>query len=121
MRFLADQDVYQITIDFLINLGFKVVKAKDVGLSQSQDEELLLYAFKENLILVTRDKDFGALVFLRQKETHGVILLRCEPLTIDDGHKEFEKFLRTHKTMPLRNCFVVIEPNRHRIRCKGES
>ncbi len=120
MRFLADQDVYQITIDFLISLGFEVVRAKDVGLSQSQDEELLSHAFKEDFILITRDKDFGALVFLKQMETHGVMLLRCDPLTIDDAHKEFEKFLRTHKDMSLKNCFVVIEPNRHRIRCTGE-
>ena len=117
MRFLADQDVYQITIEFLKNLGFEVVRVKDIGLSRGQDEELLLHAFKEGFIMLTRDKDFGALVFLRQMETQGVILLRCDPITIDNVHTEFERFLKLHKDMNLRNCFVVIEPNRHRIRC----
>ncbi len=116
MRFLADQDVYQTTVKFLKNLGFEVVRVKEVGLSRGLDEELLRYAFKEGLIMVTRDKDFGALVFLGQIENNGVILLRCDPITIDDVHSELAKFLRIHRDMNLRNCFIVIEPNRHRIR-----
>lgn len=46
MRFLADQDMYQITIDFLIDLGHEVIRVKDVGLAQALDEEILQYAHK---------------------------------------------------------------------------
>lgn len=116
MRFLADQDIYQTTIDFLKSLGFEVVRVKDIGLSRGLDEELLHYAFKEGLVMLTRDKDFGALIFLRHFENNGVILLRCEPVTINDVHAEFGRFLRAHEGMNFRDCFVVIEPNRHRIR-----
>lgn len=119
MRFLADQDVYQTTIDFLRGLGFEVIRAKDVGLSRGKDEELLNYAFKKGLLMLTRDKDFGALFYLRQLKNNGVILLRDAPVTIDNVHVELKKFLRIHKNMKLQNCFVVIEPGRHRIRCIG--
>lgn len=120
MRFLADQDVYQTTIDFLKNLGCEVVRVKDIGLSRGLDEELLCHAFKEGLVMLTRDKDFGALIFLRQFENQGVILLRCDPATIGAVHAELERVLRAHKGMNFRDCFVVIEPNRHRIRRRGE-
>ncbi|ODS34073.1 MAG: hypothetical protein SCARUB_00746 [Candidatus Scalindua rubra] len=119
MRFLADQDMYQITIDFLIDLGHEVIRVKDVGLAQALDEEILQYAHKKGLVIVTMDKDFGALVFLKHIKNSGVVLLRCKPIIIKNVHYEFEKFLNIHKDISLLNCFVVIEPTRHRIRRAG--
>jgi len=112
MRFLTDQDVYQVTIELL--------KAKEVGLARAVDAEILARARAEQRILVTRDKGFGALVFLSRQETYGVILLRMEPTTIDAVHRELEKFLKMHAQMDLRNRFVVIEPSRHRIRVSAQ-
>lgn len=119
MRFLTDHDVYQITIDFLIDLGHEVIRVKDVGLAQALDEEILQYACTKGLVVVTMDKDFGALVFLRCIENGGVILLRCGPTIINNAHNEFKRFLDIHKDKSLKDCFVVIEPNRHRIRRPG--
>jgi len=48
MKFIADQDVYQTTVDYLKSLGYDVLKANDVGLQRALDEELLRYAY-ENL------------------------------------------------------------------------
>lgn len=116
MRFLIDHDVYQVTIDFLMGLGHDVVRVKDVGLSQALDVDLLHYSYKERLVLVTRDKDFGALVFLKHINNYGVIFLRCDPITIDNVHNEFKRFLKAHKDMSFQNSFIVMESNRHRIR-----
>lgn len=71
---------------------------------------------QETRVLVTRDKDYGALVFLSVQETHGVILLRMKPTTSDAVHEELKKFLSVHAQLDLHNRFVVIEPGRHRIR-----
>jgi predicted nuclease of predicted toxin-antitoxin system len=64
MKFLADQDVYAITIAFLSGLGHEVVRAAQLGLAQAKDAELLRVAHEQGGILVTRDRDFGALVFV---------------------------------------------------------
>ncbi len=64
MRFLADQDVYQATIDFLRSHGHSVLRAYDLGLSRAEDTVLLERAVAEGRVLVTRDKDFGALTFV---------------------------------------------------------
>lgn len=116
MKFLIDQDVYQVTVDFLQNLGHDVITAKDVGLSSASDEDLLRYAYRNGLIFITRDKGFSSLVFLFRQECNGVILLRIYPATIEVIHHEFARFLHKYADSDLWNHFVVIEPKRHRIR-----
>ena len=59
MNFLADQDVYAITIGFLSGLGHDVVPVAQLGLAQAEDVELLRVAHEQGRILVTRDRDFG--------------------------------------------------------------
>ena len=50
MRFLADQDVYAVTIRFLSNLGHDVVRAAQLGLAQAEDPELLRMAHAQGRI-----------------------------------------------------------------------
>jgi len=61
MRFLLDQDVYATTARFLAELGHDVVRAGQIGLSQASDQKLLSAAKEQDRIVVTRDRDFGAL------------------------------------------------------------
>ncbi len=65
MKFLLDQDVYASTARFLIELGHNVVPAAQIGLSRADDEELLKVAQEQGRILITRDRDFGDLVFMK--------------------------------------------------------
>jgi len=65
MRFLIDQDVYRVTARFLSSLGHDIVPVALVGLSRANDEELLRLAREQDRILITRDRDFGSLVFVR--------------------------------------------------------
>lgn len=116
MRFLIDQDVYQLTIEFIRNLGHKVIPVKDVGLASASDETILTYALSHKLILVTRDNDYGALVFLKRKKHHGVIFLQIEPLYVNIVHEELKQVLKEHAKEKFVSCFVVVEPGRHRIR-----
>ncbi|MCS6936794.1 MAG: DUF5615 family PIN-like protein [Candidatus Bipolaricaulota bacterium] len=116
MRFLSDQDVWQVTVNFLRALGHEVQRAADVGLESASDEQLLVYAHQQRRVLVTRDKGYGSLVFLRHREHSGVILLRIAPETVEAVHRELERFLAEHGEEDLRGCFAVIEPGRHRLR-----
>ncbi|MBV8884247.1 MAG: DUF5615 family PIN-like protein [Chroococcidiopsidaceae cyanobacterium CP_BM_RX_35] len=63
-----------MTARFLIDAGHGVVLAAQVGLSQASDEEILRTAQRQNRILVTRDRDYGNLIFVRNIST-GVIYL----------------------------------------------
>lgn len=73
MKILADQDVYRLTVEQLKQWGHDVITAKELGIHKSPDEELLKAGRKTRRLLITRDKDFGSLIFLRTQESVGVI------------------------------------------------
>ena len=115
MRFLLDQDVYQLTNNFLRDLGHDVVTARDLGLSRATDLVLLARAGEEQRILVTRDKDFGGLVFV-ERRGRGVILLRISTSTLRATHQELKRVLELYGESELPGAFVVVEPGLHRFR-----
>src|SRR5437660_1031112 len=83
MKFLADQDVYASTVRFLSGLAHAVVTAGQLGLAKAEDTELLRVAHEQSRIFVTRDRDFGGLVFV-QGSGPGVIYPH---LTVNPGFR----------------------------------
>ncbi|MFZ1630875.1 MAG: DUF5615 family PIN-like protein [Anaerolineae bacterium] len=115
MRFLVDQDVYAATTRFLRNLGHDTITVSEIGLAQASDERLLQVAEELERILVTRDRDYGALVFLGGKGA-GVIYLRLLPSNQHQVHEQLKRVLISHAEIELRNAFIVVEPTGYRFR-----
>jgi predicted nuclease of predicted toxin-antitoxin system len=115
MRLLLDQDVYAVTARFLIEAGHDVVLVSQLGLSQASDEEILTTAQEQNRILVTRDRDYGNLVFVKTIGT-GVIYLRILATTVSAVHNELTRILQTYSEIELAGAFVVVEPDGYRFR-----
>lgn len=115
MKFLLDQDVYALTERFLREHGHDVVTASLLGLSRACDSDLLKTANEQGRIFVTRDRDYGNLVFVHGAGS-GVIYLRILPSTINDAHAELKKVLETHEETELAKSFIVVEQHRYRIR-----
>ena len=116
MKFLLDQDVYAVTARFLRNGGHDVVTAAELGRSRATDFELLALAREEGRILMSRDRDFGWLIFVDLHATAGVIYLRVLPSTIRFVHEELGRVLQSYPEEDLRKAFIVVEPGRHRLR-----
>lgn len=115
MKFLLDQDVYAATAQFLRNSGHDVVTAAEIGCSQSADSDLLRIAQEQNRILITRDRDFGSLVFVKGFGA-GVIYLRVLPSILHLVHKEMATVLTSYSEEEVKKAFIIIEPGRHRFR-----
>ncbi len=115
MKFLIDQDVYASTARFLTELGHDVVTAASLDLSQASDEELLKESQEQGRIFVTRDRDFGVLVFVKALGA-GVVYLRILPSTQISVHGELERVLKAYSEAELSRAFVVVESDGHRIR-----
>jgi predicted nuclease of predicted toxin-antitoxin system len=115
MKFLLDQDVYALTAHFLREQGYDVTTASELGLSHSPDLDLLTTAGQQERIFVTRDRDYGNLVFVHHAG-RGVIYLRVLPSDMDQVHAELKTVLETYGEDELARSFVVVEKNRHRIR-----
>jgi predicted nuclease of predicted toxin-antitoxin system len=118
VKFLADQDVFAITIRALENLKHDVATARALGMARAPDSDLLRVAHEQGRILLTRDRDFGGLVF-RRGEAPGVIYLWMQPPTQEAAHAELERVLDLYDERELDHAFVVVEPGRHRIRRLG--
>lgn len=76
VKFLVDENIGQSTILYLREKGHDVLVAAGAELSGREDCFLLDYAFRENRVIVTNDKDFGYLVYHQNLPTRGVILFR---------------------------------------------
>ena len=115
MKLLLDQDVYAITARYLSELGYDVVLAAQIGLSRAKDEVLLKEAQARERLFVTRDRDFGNLVFVKRVGS-GVIYLRMLPSTQNAVHSELKMVLEKYSKDELSRSFVVVEASGHRIR-----
>ena len=74
MRFLTDRCAGRRLAEWLGNNGHDVVEAQTLG-PDPGDRALLERAGAEDRILVTMDKDFGELIYLRRVSHAGLILL----------------------------------------------
>lgn len=115
MKLLLDHDVYEITARFLRSLGMDVVKVSELGMAAASDEENLKKAIELERIYVTRDRDYGNLVFVKEIKS-GVLYLRILPSNIADVHDELERVLSLYSEQELTLAFVVVEIGRHRFR-----
>ena len=115
MRFLLDQDVYAVTCRLLRELGHDVVTAGELNLSRCPDKGLLIRAADEKRLFVTRDKDFGGLVFV-ERLGKGVLYLRITPGNLAATHEELKNVLNNYSEAELASAFVVVEAGRHRFR-----
>ena len=74
MRFLTDRCVGRRLAEWLRSGGHDVVEAQTLG-PDPGDRALLERAGADDRILVTMDKDFGELIYLRRVSHAGLILL----------------------------------------------
>lgn len=90
MKLLPDQDVYEATARFLTGLGHDVARVAELGMAQAADEENLQKALELNRIFLTRDRDYGNLVFVKGIRS-GVLYLRILPSKINFVHSGTRK------------------------------
>ena len=114
MKLLLDQDVYEVTASFLIGLGFDVVRVVNLEWLSFRRGELAK-GYRVESHFVTRDRDYGDLVFVKGIKS-GVLYLRVVPAEIDKVHSELERVLMLYDDADLKSAFVVVEAGRHRFR-----
>ena len=78
MKFLLDECVTSRSLEaFLEEAGHDVLRAAAID-PRASDEHLLALAFHHGRVLVTADKDFGELVFVRNM-LHAPVVSRTPP------------------------------------------
>jgi predicted nuclease of predicted toxin-antitoxin system len=114
MRFLADEGIDRSIVDGLRLLGFDVFYVVE-QIRSVNDDILLQTALDENRVLITRDKDFGELVYRMHKAHAGVVLVRLEGYTSRERGDLVCKLIEQYQEA-LPNTFSVIQKGFIRIR-----
>ncbi len=97
----------------LTGLGHDVLSARD-GYASAWDQELLELAYRENRVLVTEDKDFGELVFLRRLPHPCVV--RLDGLTATEESVAMRNLIERHADAMREGAIIVVTGGRVRIR-----
>lgn len=95
----------------------KVSHAKDVGLEESSDKKIIEYSTKNKSILITKDLDFGNILFYPIDSHFGVIVLRLPfYFTAKQINKVLEEFLSSVSLEELKERATIVELGRYRIK-----
>lgn len=114
MNFIADEGLDKTLVMLLRASGHDVFYFAEEAQS-TDDETILDFANKENRILLTRDKDFGELIYRLQKVHTGIILIRLEELHSQTRSQIVAEFIEQN-TEKLIQHFIVIQPGGARIK-----
>ena len=111
MKFLTDENIAISTYKSIKQLGFDVKNIKEIGLEGKSDYELLKFAYKENRIIITHDKDFGNL-FYTKLEHKGIILLRFKKQNPQNVSNTLIKILQSEIKDKLENNIIIISEHK---------
>lgn len=113
-KYLADENIPYLTVKELQEKNISIISVIDIkkGL---EDENILQYAFENELIIITHDKDFGELIFKNEFPTKGIILIRV----VFDSNKDLTNLLYdiiTNTELPKYDTFITVKRNHIRLR-----
>ena len=113
IKFLADVNIEKPLIDFLLKQGYDIKWIPDIDCGLA-DEDLLKLANKEKRILITNDKDFGELIFLRKRLSAGMILFRVKGQRTQDKVRLMKKLMMGYREKLLKH-FIIVTKDKIRV------
>jgi predicted nuclease of predicted toxin-antitoxin system len=96
MRILADENVHIDIVHGLRRLNYEVLTVYDIALAGHKDNEILEYSERNNLILLSGDKDFGGLIKFAGLWGRGKVILTRHHLIninhiVEDVHETLNR------------------------------
>lgn len=118
LRFLADESCDFAIVRALRSEGYDVFAVNESE-SRTNDGELIERAARDGRILLTEDKDFGWLVYVRDANSAGVILVRY-PATVRKALASSVLALVQEHADELYGAFTVLQPGQIRFSHKPQ-
>jgi len=103
------------TAPFDPSWGLRVKRVSEVGLRGSMDEDIAKYAIRNNMIVLTLDKDFAHIYHNRFSGLLGVIVVRVKSPTPTNIIKALDTTLRKIRPDQFEKKLTVITERKVRI------
>jgi predicted nuclease of predicted toxin-antitoxin system len=123
MRILANENLHTEIVRGLQQANYDVLFVPDIGLAGHKDREILEYSEKNELVLISGDKDFGGLIEFGPLWGRGkVILLRYRFINIQRIVKNILEILNREAEMlsKEKSFVIVLSESGYRIHKPGE-
>ncbi len=117
MKFLLDENLPRSAALQLKKLGIDAEHSSNVGLRGSSDKQIAEYSKRQKAILITKDLEFGSLIFYSKDAHQGVLVVRLPNYFRSDKIIEhLTTFLTQFKYSDLMSKVTVLELGRYRMR-----
>jgi predicted nuclease of predicted toxin-antitoxin system len=113
MRVLLDTCVWGGTKAFLQREGYDVLWVGEWD-ADPGDEAILAYAFREQRVLITLDKDFGEWAVVYRRPHCGIV--RLVGFRAQEQGPICSHILKTYQSELAQSALITVEPDRVRIR-----
>jgi predicted nuclease of predicted toxin-antitoxin system len=111
LSFLADENISRYLVTLLREQGYHVSWIRELKKGTS-DLSIIEMAAKEDLIIITNDKDFGYLIFKQRLKCPGLILIRIDEI----GQGNVILAILQKYRHKLKNHFTIITDKKVRFR-----
>ena len=115
-RFLADEDVYAITVRWLRAAGHDALFVCETAHRGVTDDRIWDWAQQEGRVLITRDKGFGRRFVASPPPRLGIILIRGEFQEMPAVHMTLADALAAVPADVLASALLVVQAGRYRLR-----
>ncbi len=116
MKLLLDQGLPRSAVQRLAAAEIESVHVGSVGLATASDADILEYARREDLVVVTLDADFHALIALSGASAPSVVRIRIEGLDGPALAELLERVVGDVGTQLEKGALVSVTPHRVRLR-----
>jgi predicted nuclease of predicted toxin-antitoxin system len=116
MRLLLDMNLSPALADALADRGFEAVHWVHVGKATAPDVEILDFALKHHMTLITHDLDFGAILAATGGHAPSVVQVRTQDVLSEGFLSRLVLGLHQFAERLEEGCLLVIEADRLRAR-----
>jgi predicted nuclease of predicted toxin-antitoxin system len=116
VKLLVDMNLSPSWVDRLARHGFEAVHWSTVGAATASDNEILAYAHRHNLVLITNDLDFSAILAAGAADGPSVMQIRSQDLLSDVVVGTVAKALDAHREDIERGALLSIDEAGTRVR-----
>jgi len=109
LKILADENIHTQIVQGIKDKGIEVVSAREAGLTGKTDDVILEYSEKNDMVLMTGDKDFGGLIEFGTLWGRGkVILFRYRLINVGKTIKDTVSIIHQEQDILKKKFPVVI-------------
>jgi predicted nuclease of predicted toxin-antitoxin system len=116
MKLLVDMNLSPRWVDLLKGAGIEAIHWSTLGAPNAPDAEIMAYAAAHDLVVLTHDLDFSAILANTHGEKPSVVQIRADDVTVDAIGQQVANAILQMRSELQDGALITIDPNRTRLR-----